>query len=118
MAQAMLSTAAQQLPNMCGAEMFGPSFVIASSAACWQGLFCAGSLVCPNATWRAKVLATLYAITVLPFAMRQLLGEVSGHMSATDEPAAHVCPLFGMAAGYYLWALVLTIFDHGIAAHP
>ena len=90
--------------------------VIASSAACWQGLFCAAYPVCPNATWRAKALATLYAIAVLPFAVRQLLGEVSGGLPS-DQPATHVCPLFGLAAGYYLWALMLTLFDRGVAAH-
>lgn len=69
--------------------------VIASSAACWQGLFCAAYPVCPNATWRAKALATLYAIAVLPFAVRQLLGEVSGSGERSVVIVAAAAPVPG-----------------------
>jgi fatty acid desaturase/cytochrome b involved in lipid metabolism len=105
--------------QLAAARMLLAAGLIAGSAACWQALFCAVAPLCPNPTWRAKTLSTLYALIVVPLALRRLLMNLNGgHGTAGEEPSELVWALFGLAAGYYLWALAMTVADRGVAGNP
>ena len=77
------------------------------SAALWHAVLCGGKALSDNRAWRAKVVSTLHATTVVLFALRELL---------LPAPAGHSewLPLiFCLSSGYYLWAFSLTLIECG-----
>ena len=77
------------------------------SAALWHAVLCGGKALSDNRAWRAKVVSTLHATTVVLFALRELL------LPAPTGHSEWLPLIFCLSSGYYLWAFSLTLIECG-----